>query len=148
MQSATDLMKRLAKVVFGSSGTENASVEKKPKKKKFTVPEPFDLHKPKEPVIPEPIRIESRVHAKEVPESTYKNSLEQINARSEARRQKIREEIESKHAKFKIPQFTENKTDLEALREIKRLEEEATMAHKFKAKPVRAVAPWWRLSEI
>ena len=138
MASATDLMKRLAKVVFGSSGTETASV-KKPKKKKFTVPEPFDLHKPKEPVIPEPIRIESSVHAVEVPESTYKNSLEKINARSQARREKIRKEIESKHAKFKIPQFTENKTDLEALREIKRKEEEAEMAHKFKAKPVSAV---------
>ena len=139
LQAATDLMKRLAKIVFGSSGTETSSVSK-PRKKKFTVPKPFNIHKPKEPVVPEPMRIESRVTVVEVPQSTYNNSLEKINARNEARRAKIREEIEKKHDQCQSPQFNENKADLEAMREAKRMAEEAEMAYKFKAKPVRALA--------
>ena len=133
---ATDLMKRLAKVVFGASSSETTSV-KKPKKKKFTVPKPFNIHKPKEPVVPEPIRIESRISVVPVPESTYTNSLEKIEARNKARRQKIREEIEKKHGACNSPNFTESKADVEAMREAKERAELAELQYKFKAKPVR-----------
>ena len=133
---ATDLMKRLAKVVFGASSSETTSV-KKPKKKKFTVPKPFNIHKPKEPVVPEPIRIESRISVVPVPESTYKNSLEKIEARNQARRQKIREEIEKKHGACNSPNFTESKADVEAMREAKERAVLAALQYKFKAKPVR-----------
>ena len=100
-------------------------------------PKPFNIHKPKEPVVPEPIRIESRISVVPVPESTYKNSLEKIEARSKARRQKIREEIEKKHGAFNSPNFTESKADVEAMREAKEKAELASLQYKFKAKPVR-----------
>lgn len=136
LDAATDLTKRLAKVVFGSSGTETTSVAK-PKKKKFTVPKPFNLHKPKQPTVPEPMRIESRVKVKIIPQSTYTNSLEKLNARNQTRREKIREKIVKKHDEYKAFEFPENKTDLEGIREARRKAEMAECKFEFKAKPVR-----------
>lgn len=60
------------------TGEQKAAEAKEVKKFQPTVQKPFKLSEPKHRLLPEPIKIEKKIKANPVPETTYKNNLTEI----------------------------------------------------------------------
>lgn len=58
----------------------------------MTVPEPFNLTKPKPKVIPPPESLDRVVKANPVPQGMFKKTLEEIEKEKEDRRKEVEEQ--------------------------------------------------------
>ena len=90
-----DLLDFLSNKATGHGTIEK--VEAEVKEKVFTVPQPFNLTKPKPRKLPKFIVLDRKLEVNLVQESIYKNSLEKVNKRNEERRRKAKEDTINKY---------------------------------------------------
>lgn len=77
-----------------SNSTKDASISQEMVTKKVTIPEPFNLSKPKPRKILEPLAIQNKVEVKLIPIADFeKTNLDKIEAESKKRRIEIKKVI-------------------------------------------------------
>lgn len=143
LPQAQKLLARLAAEAFGdtpgATESNNASdspqsASKKKPKRKVTVPKPFNLHKPTPVKLPEPIRIEAKIALRPVPQSTYRNSLSEIEKQKLDRKQATAAATAAKYPASLEFKLAESKVDIDAMRAEARENEVAELKKQFKAK--------------
>ena len=72
-------------------------VEDEIKEKKYTIPEPFNLTKPKPRKLPKYIVLERKIKVNPVQDVIYKNSLEQVMENNRKRKELIKEHTINKY---------------------------------------------------
>eukprot|EP00941_MAST-03F_sp_MAST-3F-sp1_P005564 g5564.t1 len=138
------LLSRLQAKAYGgnnsgvSEGDEDIS---KNRGKKFTTPEPFDLHKPRRVPLPQPHRIEQKKFTKPIPRSLNNITLAKIQKEDEERKKRNAEATAKKHAKAKAFTFQPNRTDINELRRKINAERDKHLQNKFKANPPPVFKP-------
>ncbi len=83
-----NLLGKLAKKAFTQVSSEEKVNQKSvtEKRRKVTVPKPFNLHKPKVQELPEPIKITKQSYVNKVPKSLYTKTLKKIEDAKEKSR--------------------------------------------------------------
>lgn len=90
-----DLLDYLSNRATGHGTIENTVAEVK--EKKFTVPEPFNLTKPKPRKLPKFLALERKFEVRPVNEVIYKNSLAKVEKKNKKRREEVKTQTIGKY---------------------------------------------------
>jgi len=94
----TQLINEISIKATGTKAVEtDAESETKDKKPRTTVPEPFNITKPKPRLVPQPEPISREIKATKIPQSVYKTDLKSIEEQNQARRQQIHEAVQGQY---------------------------------------------------
>ena len=124
-----------AKAYASSSNQSEGQDDAAAKKKNFTVPKPFNLHKPRKAKLPQPMRIPQKSFARDPPKTLQNTSYAQIQEERAKKREETLAATRKKYSNEKQFNFTENRANIEELRKQVDEERYAELHNKFKARP-------------